>query len=57
VALKYIKIISFWDVSEMLIAIMMDAVRASETSVNLYQTERVNIPEVEVDRCLKYSAV
>jgi hypothetical protein len=49
--------ISFWDVSEMLIAITMDAVRASETSVNLYQTARVNIPEVEVDRCLKYSAV
>jgi hypothetical protein len=32
----------FWDA---LIVLIMDAVRASETSVNVYQTTRRNIPE------------
>jgi hypothetical protein len=33
------------DISEILIALMMEAVRTSETSVNFYQTTRRNIPE------------
>jgi hypothetical protein len=33
------------DVSEMLIALMMEAVRTSETSVDIYLTTRQYIPE------------
>jgi hypothetical protein len=32
----------FWDIA---IALMMEAVSSSETSVNIYQTTRRNIPE------------
>jgi hypothetical protein len=44
----------FWDVApcslvDTLIALMMEAVSISETSVNFYQTIRRNIPE---DSCL-----
>jgi hypothetical protein len=34
----------FWDVAP-LVALMMDAVSTSETSINFYQTTRRNIPE------------
>jgi hypothetical protein len=34
------KVTAFWD-----IAVMMEAVSTSETSVNFYQTTRRNIPE------------
>jgi hypothetical protein len=49
------KIIFFWDaaqyslvdtdISEELITLMMESVSSSETSVNIYQTTRLNIPE------------
>jgi hypothetical protein len=35
----------FAEVSEVLIALMMEAANTSETSVNVYQTTRRNIPE------------
>jgi hypothetical protein len=42
------KMTAFWDItwarSRLLIALMMEAVRTSETSVNFYETTRSNIP-------------
>jgi hypothetical protein len=41
------KVTVFWDIApySLMIALMMEAVSTSETSVNLYQTARRNIPE------------